>query len=70
MLFARAGVRFLCKLMDTNEGMNTEYYCPKCKTYFSEDKLPNINKIHKVCGEVARIVRHISEKKEAASDEL
>lgn len=43
--------------------MQTEYHCPKCDVKFSEEKLPNINKIHKRCGSYAKIVRHIPEDK-------
>ncbi len=38
--------------------MQTKYYCEKCKLTFSEKKLPNINKLHKPCGSIARILFH------------
>lgn len=48
--------------------MQTEYHCPKCDVKFSEAKLPNINKTHKRCGGVAKIVRYVSEKKEGGGN--
>ncbi len=38
--------------------MVTVYYCKKCDSFFSEEKIPNINKIHRECGDSARVVRH------------
>lgn len=39
----------------------TEYHCPRCGVIFSEPRLPNINKIHKPCGGLVRIIRHFAE---------
>ncbi len=48
--------------------METEYYCDKCKLSFSEEGLPNINKVHRRCGALARIVLHKEEKEDGASE--
>lgn len=47
--------------------VTTEYHCPKCDVTFSENKLPNINKVHKRCGTHAKVLNHTSEKKDAIS---
>jgi hypothetical protein len=42
--------------------METEYYCKKCDARFLEKRIPNLNKIHKRCGERARVILYIEKK--------
>jgi hypothetical protein len=44
--------------------METEYHCAKCNSSFSEEGLPNINKVHRACGSLARILRHAEKEEE------
>ena len=38
----------------------THYYCKECDVIFSEENLPNMNKMHH-CGVPLRIVKHDAE---------
>ena len=40
--------------------MKTDYYCQACGLSFSEEKLPNINKVHH-CGVLARVLDFFGE---------
>ena len=47
--------------------METEYYCGECEVYFTEESLPNMNKVHKRCGNLTRIVSHRKKEEESES---
>ncbi|MFH0890913.1 MAG: hypothetical protein V1856_02695 [Candidatus Liptonbacteria bacterium] len=38
--------------------MRTKYYCSECRDILTDNKIPNMNKRHRHCGSILRVLEY------------
>jgi len=50
--------------------MKTHYYCAKCENHLIERSGPDINKVHRSCGGLLRILEHDPVERKEGEDNI